>query len=201
MSELNKTPFITVKDYLDYEERSKSRHEYVRGQMFAMSGATEAHEVICNNLIALIHLHLRNSPCRVFGGNMKLRIEIANSFYYPDVMVTCEPYEAKSVFKASPTFLAEVLSPSTKQIDLREKLVAYKQLDSLKEYVIVHQNKIAIEIHRRCATTEWEVLKLTSADKFELQSLPGEPLVVPIEDVYAKVEFPLILEEDEEEYL
>lgn len=200
MSEPSKISYMTAEEYLKFEEVSKARHEYVHGQIFAMCGATEAHEIICGNLHTLINVHLRNSSCRAFVGNMKLRVEAADSFYYPDIMVTCEPLAAKSVFKTSPILVVEVLSPSTKPIDQREKLVAYKRLDSLKEYVIVHQNKMLIEVHRRCPDGEWELCKLARSGDLHLKCLPGNPFIVSITEVYNKLEFPHVVGEEEVEY-
>jgi len=112
---------MATDEYLEFEEQAAVRHEYVRGQIFAMTGSAEAHNVISGNLFAALHNFLQGTGCRVFQNDMKVRVEAADCFYYPDIMVTCEPYEAKSVFKNSPRLIIEVLSPSTKHIDRREK--------------------------------------------------------------------------------
>jgi Uma2 family endonuclease len=131
---------------------------------------------------------------------MKVRVEVADCFYYPDIMVTCEPFQPKSVHKASPVLIIEVLSPSTKQIDRREKLVAYQQLTSLREYVIVHQNRPLIELHRKELNGNWTVSTLRMPDQLSFQSLPDEPLEVPVRDIYEDFNFSSIVEESEEDY-
>jgi Uma2 family endonuclease len=163
-----------------------------------MTGATEAHNVICGNLHALLHNHLRGSGCRPFMNDMKLRIEVANSFYYPDIMVTCEPYDGKSVFKKLPVLIVEVLSPSTRHIDRREKLVAYRQVSSLRQYLIMHQSRCRIEIYRKDADDQWEVSVLGRADSISFDCLPTV-LVAPVEVLYEGVALAPLVEEEEEE--
>src|SRR5262245_10533263 len=99
---------LSVEEYLALEERSEVRNEYVAGYIFAMAGATDAHNVIAMNIGARIRPRLSRSGCRVYMVDMKVRVEAVDSFYYPDVMVTCEPFVAKSVFKSKPIILVEV---------------------------------------------------------------------------------------------
>jgi len=191
---------VTVEEYLKLEERSSTRHEFVSGCVFAMAGATDAHNIICGNLFSAVHAHLRGTVCMAYVNDMKLHIKAASSFYYPDIMVTCEPFKAKSVFKVSPVLIVEVLSPSTKQIDRREKLVAYRKLDLLREYVIVHQNRMLIEIHRKQSDGQWQVNELRATDKLTLESLPGGVFCIPVADIYDRIELPRLVEESEDEY-
>lgn len=201
MSEPINSQYMTVEEYLKFDADASAKHEYVRGHVFAMSGSTEAHNVICSNLVAAIHGSLRGTGCRVFSTDMRVRIETANCFYYPDVVVTCEPYDGRSVFKKAPRLIVEVLSPSTKHVDSREKLVAYKELPSLAQYVIVHQNRVKIEVHTRVSATSWESVFLAGrSDELALQALLEKPLSVSLDLVYEGVEIPFIVEEDEEEY-
>lgn len=200
MTEPSRVPNMTIEEYLELEERSTARHEYVHGQLFAMTGASEAHNVICVNLITRIHPHLRGTGCRAFINDMKVRVEAANSFYYPDIMVTCEPFQSTSVFKTSPALIIEVLSPSTKHIDLREKLVMYRQLASLQEYVVVYQDRVLIEVYRKHADGEWEFGTLRKPDQLCLESLPGKPLQIPVCEVYDELDLPPLVREAEEEY-
>jgi Uma2 family endonuclease len=199
VSQSVRVPKLTIEEYLEFEERSSVRHEYIDGQIFAMSGATEAHNVICGNLYALVHAHVRGTGCRASINDMKVHVKIARSFYYPDIMVTCEPFEAKSVFKDSPVLIVEVLSPSTKQVDRREKLVAYRQLASLKEYVIVHQDRQRIEIYRKDSDDQWEISTLVGVDELQLKSL-SKPVRIPVSAIYEDVVLTPFVEEPEEEY-
>jgi Uma2 family endonuclease len=200
MSEPSKVPYMTVEEYLKHEDFAMVRHEYVRGQIFAMTDATEAHNVICGNLFTRVHAHVRGSGCRAFMNDMKVRVEVSDSFYYPDMMVTCEPFEAKSVYKASPVLIIEALSPSTRQIDRREKLVAYQQLSSLQEYVIVHQSKPLVELYRKQEDGKWTVSMLRTFDKLYLQSLPNKPFSVPVREIYEDLDFSSFVEESTEDY-
>lgn len=200
MSESENLRYISAGEYLDSEERASTKHEYVRGQVFAMSGASEAHNVICGNLFAKLHELLRGTGCRAFIADMKVRVQAEDSFYYPDIMVSCEPFEAKSVVKHAPRLIVEVTSPSTRQIDRREKLVAYRQLPSLRQYAIVHQNKVFIELYTRISETEWQQLTLTRSDELCLEALPDSALIVPVSSIYEGVNMPSMVEEGEQEY-
>jgi Uma2 family endonuclease len=187
--------YMTVEEYLEAEERATIRHEYVDGQVFAMSGATDAHNLIAGNLYALMHGHLRGSGCRAYINDMKVQIQSRKSFYYPDIMVTCEPFSAKSVFKDAPTLLIEVLSPSTRQIDRREKLVAYKQIDTLKEYLVVYQDRRRVEVYRRDRNGHWELTVASGKEELLLQSLPTGPLALSLDIIYDGFDLPTIVGE------
>jgi Uma2 family endonuclease len=199
MPQFKKMPNLTVEEYLALEEREEVRHEYVNGRIFAMSGASDAHNVICSNLHVLLHPRVKGSGCMVYINDMKVRIETANSFYYPDIMVTCEPFEAKSVYKRSPVLIIEVLSPSTSRTDRREKLVAYQQLSSLKQYLIVHQSRYRIEMHRKDEHGQWEMTILGKNDVVLLSALPEQPEISAVE-IYDGIELVPIVEEEEEDY-
>ncbi len=198
MSQFSKVPNLTVEEYLNQEENGTIRHEYVSGQIFAMTGASEAHNLISGNLFAILHNHLGGSTCRPFINDMKVLIESANTFYYPDVMVSCEAFDAKSMFKQSPVLIAEVLSPSTTHIDRREKLLAYRQITSLREYLVIHQNRYRVEIYRRGVGNEWEYSVLGKSELLELNSLPS-PVEVPVLSLYQGVFLEPLVEEDDEE--
>jgi Uma2 family endonuclease len=191
---------LSIEEYLKLEESSAVRHEYIAGHIFAMAGSSEAHNVICVNLVALLHAHLSKTGCRVFTNDMRVKIEAANSFYYPDIMVTCEPIDAKSVFKKAPILIAEVLSPSTKHIDRREKLMAYRQLPSLIEYVIVHQDRYRIEVYRMNAEQLWQGQRFGKSDILSLNSMPSGVLEMSVNAIYEPLSFESVVEEDGEEY-
>jgi Uma2 family endonuclease len=165
-----------------------------------MTGATEGHNVICMNLAARIHTQLKGTGCRAFVADMKVHVKAANCFYYPDIMVTCEPLVPTSVFKANPVLIMEVLSPSTKQIDRREKSVNYRKIDSLRQYVLVAQNKMSLESYRKNNNGIWSIDQLGKFDELLIDCLPGDDLRIPVPDVYAELDLPSIVEEEEEEY-
>jgi Uma2 family endonuclease len=166
---------MSEEDYLALEARSPVKHEYVDGNVYAMTGASLRHNVIAGNIFALLRAHLRGTPCRAFIGDAKLRVAKARVYYYPDVMVTCDPRHqnvgpADTVVEA-PKVVIEVLSAATEGTDRREKLLAYKSLPSLDEYVLVGQDEAGIEIHRRRGDIGWEIVTLVPGDPVELRSL------------------------------
>ena len=108
---------VSVEEYLAGEERAQVRHEYVSGRLFAMSGASRAHNTIAVNLVAAIRERLRGGPCRVFVSDVKVRIKAIDAFYYPDVVVTCEPDDQEAYWVEKPLLLIEVLPPTAEAVD------------------------------------------------------------------------------------
>jgi len=192
--------YMSEEEYLLADEKATVRHEYVDGHIFAMSGSTAAHNLICGNVFSVIHGHLRGGPCKAYMNEMRVRIASVRSYYYPDIMVSCEPFVANSVFNSEPLLLIEVLSPSTKQVDRREKLVAYQKIASLKEYAIVYQDRQQIEIYRRLSDLNWELLVLKGLEDLVLQSLPKGPLHVPFSSIYEGYDPPLRVKESPNPY-
>ena len=146
---------IGLDDYLQGELVSDIRHEYVAGQVFAMAGAGEAHNRISLNIAFHLRAASRGTPCGVFISDMKVRVAAHEAFYYPDVVLTCDPHDRESLYKTSPCLIAEVLSPSTEIIDRREKLIAYRTLPSLRDYLLVAQDSRRVERFRRTEAGEW----------------------------------------------
>ena len=132
---------MTVEEYLSFEEKSQTKHEYVDGFVFAMTGASARHNIISGNVFSLLRAHVKGSQCRAFIMDMKARVEISNCFYYPDVIVSCGKLNDEAVVAPDPVLIVEVLSPSTASVDRREKLLAYQQVPSLREYMVVHQRR------------------------------------------------------------
>lgn len=175
----------SVPDYLKSEEVSEVRHEYVGGDLYAMAGASEEHNFISLNIAAAIRAHLRGKPCKVFIHDMKAHV-FANLtlFYYPDVMVVCDPDDEDRYYKTKPRIIVEVVSDSTRNTDTREKLITFIQLPSLEEYVLVEQDKMEVTVHRRAV--EWRPEVLSGADAvLKLNSIGFEmPLSAVYEDVF-----------------
>ena len=149
MNALAEKRLISVEQYLDGECISDVKHEYVAGQVFAMSGASEAHNRITVNLAFHLRGATRGTPCGLFTNDMKVSVPAQEAYYYPDVMLSCEGYDAKTMVKSAPCLIAEVLSPSTQFIDRREKLLGYRQLGSLRHYLIIAQDRLLVEHWRR----------------------------------------------------
>jgi Uma2 family endonuclease len=170
-----KLEYISPEDYLQLEAQSPLRHEYVAGGIYAMTGASLRHNIIALNLASALRSHLKASPCRVFIEGVKLHVTRDNAYYYPDLIVSCDPrlqtITGDSVAIDQPTVLVEVLSASTEGVDRREKFLAYRKLASLKEYVLVQQEKIEIELFRRQGDVGWEHCVFSAGDELSLISL------------------------------
>lgn len=187
MSQLAPRLTFTFDDYLEWENRQPLRHEFVRGKVFAMTGATDLHNEICLNLGAMLRQHLRGTPCRVYVADVKVRIETADCGFYPDIQVTCaESDRADRYVKRSPLLVIEVLSESTAAFDLGDKFAAYRQLDSLREYVLVDQERIRTQVYRRL-DDRWFVDSVGPGERLRLESVDLE---CPVEAVYEDLSEP-----------
>jgi len=130
-----------VEDYIEAEKKNEVRHEYVQGDLYAIAGASEEHNFISGNLFSALRAHLKGKPCKVFIHDMKVKLNAqVTLFYYPDVMVVCDPEDDERYFKTKPRIVVEVISDSTRDTDTREKLITFIQMPSLEEYVLVEQN-------------------------------------------------------------
>ena len=165
-------PTMSVKEYLACEQRSSVRHEYVNGYVYAFAGGTSRHNRISLNIAAHFLQLAQNKPCRVYQEGMKLRTE-DSVFYYPDVMAVCNKPEPDPFFETEPCVLVEVLSPSTKNTDLREKLTAYKSLPSVQTYLIVEAERLAVRRFWVDETRRWHQEDLTGDGDIPLPCLDG----------------------------
>lgn len=140
--------WISPDAYLTDEKTSDVRREYVNGHVFTLSAGGAAHDRILRRLTALLQPAACGGACHVYGGDVKLRVETTNAFYYPDVVLTCEKCDENGVVYA-PGLLAEVVVPDTAQVDRREKLAAYLTIPWLKEYVLVDAAAPRVDVWRR----------------------------------------------------
>ena len=167
--------WVSEAAYLEQEAASPIRHEYVGGLVYAMTGASLRHNLIALNVAVLLRSHLRGTPCRVFMSDAKVRIAQQNAYYYPDVTVSCaktlQSLKGVESVVDAPKLIVEVISPSTEGIDRREKLLAYRTLQSLQEYVLIAQDRPEIEIHTRLSDTAWEITTLTPGDPVSFASV------------------------------
>ena len=186
MSAVLKSNPVGVDDYLAGEELADIRHEYIGGEVYAMAGGSEEHGLILGNIFAALHAPVRGGRCRAFVNDMKLRLRLREEevFYYPDLLVTCDPRDTERHFKRHPQILIEVLSPTTERIDRREKLWSYIQIETLQEYVLVSQEKREVTLYRRANNWSPEVLK-SPADVLALDSLKVN---LPLAAIYEAVD-------------
>ena len=176
---------ISVEDYLKGEKISPVKYEYVEGEVYAMAGTSDKHNLIVGDIISSLIVHLRNSPCQPFFGDIKVRVT-KKVYYYPDVLVSCEENPENPYFRNAPILIIEVTSPSTEHI-VREKLLFYQQMPSVQEYAIVSQNKMNVEVHRRQTNGSWITYYFDEPDaEIEFQSVE---LTLPITEIYRRVRF------------
>jgi Uma2 family endonuclease len=168
--------YLSPDEYLQLEEQSEIKHEYLDGEIYAMAGATDAHVTIAGNLFALLRNHLRGSDCRVYISDMKVQVEKANRFFYPDVMVSCDRRDRESsTYKKYPCLIVEVLSASTEAFDRGDKFADYQTLDSLQEYVLINSKRQRVECFRRGEAGLWILQFFTpETKKYQLKSIDFE---------------------------
>jgi Uma2 family endonuclease len=174
--------YISPADYLAAEETSPTRYEYRDGEVFAMTGGTQNHNVIIGNLFLALKVHLRGSGCRIFTENMKTRVEERNAFYYPDLVITCDPRDRQfqSQYINHPRLIIEVLSPSTARFDRTEKFADYRTIPSLTEYVLVSTDRQNLDIFQRDDRGHWSLANNT--DPVQLVSVGCNVAIAEIYD-------------------
>jgi Uma2 family endonuclease len=159
---------LSEAEYLENEKASAVRHEYLAGLVYAMAGASATHNLIAGNLFARLRAHLRGGPCQVFISDMKVKIEAVDTFYYPDVMVACDPSDNADYFRTNPTLIIEVTSPTTAAVDRREKLLAYQKIPGLRQYALIAQDEISVQLYSRDKNGRWWEEALGPDDVIEL---------------------------------
>ena len=195
---------LTPEEYIAFERKALPdaeivRHEYINGELIAMSGASRAHNLITINISTALHSRLRGSECETYANEMRVSTPTTTSYFYPDVVVVCEePRFEDDVFDTllNPIILVEVLSPSTEVYDRREKFAHYRQLASLQEYILVTQDKVLGEHYRR--QEKQGSVPVPGKDWIftDFQELEGIlPLTsiqceLPLQEIYERVTFP-----------
>ena len=186
----NPRPTMSEQDYLTFERESELKHEFIDGEVYAMTGASESHNLISGNLMLVLKLALRGRPCKVYPADMRVKIETLGMFTYPDLSVVCgEAKFADDVFDSliNPTALIEILSPSTAAYDRGLKFQSYREIPSLKEYVLVEQDKPRIERFMLNEKGNWELTDAHGLNAF--LHLPSIDCTLTLSDVYEQVTF------------
>lgn len=168
------SPAFTIDDYLAWEAGQAERHEYLQGEVYAMTGARDAHNTIAGNIFVQLRETLRGGPCRVYIADMKLRLDAADAVFYPDLMVTCDPRDRTAEtdsFKRHPRRLVEVLSESTAASDCGRKYELYRTIETLEEVMLVEQDRRHADLFRREADGRWVLESCGPAGEVRLASL------------------------------
>ena len=180
MSAAMVSEYLTFEEFLALDRQSDLKHEYFHGQMYAMSGGTVNHGLIGLALAAAVLPSARKAGCRVHAGAVKVLIG-RDYVYYPDVMVACGP-RTGSDYETAPCLLAEVLSPSTRRIDLREKRGHYSTIDQLEVYLILEAELPSVEVYRRDRPSgRWTSEKYGPGESFQL-TCPA--VTISVDDLY-----------------
>ena len=175
---------LTPEEYLQFEEKSPIKHEYIDGQIYAMAGTTDTHNIVAGNIYTIVRNHLRGSDCRVYFADVKVRLEKRNHFYYPDIIVTCDNRDRETAtYKSFPKLIIEVLSDSTEAFDRGDKFNDYQTLESLEEYVLVNSKHQRVETFRRGEQGLW-ILQTYQQESFSLQSIN---LTASLRDLYEDI--------------
>ena len=195
---------LTPEEYIAFERKALPdaeiiRHEYINGELIAMSGASRAHNLITGNISGELRTLLRNSRCETYVNDMRVSTPTTTSYFYPDVVIVCEePRFEDDAFDTllNPIILVEVLSPSTEVYDRREKFAHYRQLPSLQEYVLVAQDRVLVEHYRRqekqrtTPTTRKDWIYTDFQDIEESLPLTSIHCELPLREIYERVAFP-----------
>jgi Uma2 family endonuclease len=177
MNAVVKPQDLTVPEFLEWENRQDTRHELLDGQIVAMTGGTIAHAGLIVSIAARLFNHLQGTPCRVFASDLK--VQAAKDVFYPDVVVSCDPQDNTEVLCNNPKLIIEVLSNSTSRKDRHIKRLAYQQIDSLEEYVLVSQEVKHVEVYRRA--DDWRA-SIHTDGAVELRSVD---FLLSLDELYA----------------
>ena len=175
-------PDLTPEEYFAWEEQQLTRHEYIDGRVYAMSGGSKNHSLISVRLITLFANHLEGGGCET--GNSDLRVNIAgtSNYTYPDVSVTCDERDQDTTqYITYPCLIVEVLSDSTEAYDRGGKFRMYRNNPVLRDYLLVSSTRVEMDLYQRQESGGWMILNYQAGDVVELRSIN---LSFPIEQVY-----------------
>jgi Uma2 family endonuclease len=180
-------PRFTPEEYFAWEEQQLERHEYIDGEVYAMSGGTINHSEIASKFNRLLGNHLDDSGCKVLNSDARVSILETTDYSYPDGSVTCDERDrANTQYIAYPCLIIEVLSDSTEAYDRSEKFYRYRRNPILQEYVLVSAKSISIDLYRKNDVGEWVITQYRAGDTVELRSIN---LSISIEQVYRGIVF------------
>lgn len=182
---------FSIEEYLAMEETAVEKHEYYRGEIFAMSGAKVPHNRIAGNVYAILHQRLKGSNCRPYHSDQRIHIESNTLFTYPDISVVCGEditLNNDNWNILNPIVIFEILSPSTKNYDRGEKFMLYRDIPTLREYILVDSEHVHIEAFRLNVTHRWELEEYNSLE----DQLPIKAIneTIPVSEIYDGVKIP-----------
>jgi Uma2 family endonuclease len=178
-------PKLTPEEYFAWEAQQQVRHEYLDGEVYAMTGGTVNHSQIASNFNRLLGNHLRGSGCKVLNSDARVNIVASTHYVYPDVSVTCDERDKTTTqYITYPCVIVEVLSSSTEAYDRGNKFKLYRRNPSLQEYILADAETMAIDLFRKVDGDNWRIIDYEPGDVVKLTSIK---LTFPIEQVYEDV--------------
>jgi Uma2 family endonuclease len=181
-------PTMSAQDFLEWDRTQTIRHEFVGGEVFAMAGAEDWHVAVTLNVALALRQHLAGTPCRTYVVDTKVHVAAANSYFYPDVLVTCDAVDhANRLIKSNPKLLVEVLSPSTAAYDRGDKFARYRLIDALQEYMVVDIDSRRTDIYRKGTDGLWVLHPFEAGQAIHLASVG---LDIGAEQLFAEVDPP-----------
>ena len=188
MASIAARTYLTPEEYLAFERKAMTKHEYISGEIIAMSGASLAHIFITGDIFGELRDQLKGGRCKAAASDLRVKVSETGSYFYPDVVVFCgKPLTEDNQFDMilNPTIIFEVLSPSTEAYDRGEKFSHYQQIDSLREYILVSQDKVHVEHYLRQGS-QWPLTEFYElADVIRLASIECE---LCLRDIYSGVD-------------
>jgi Uma2 family endonuclease len=181
---------LTEVQYLRSERQAETRSEFFDGEMFATAGGSRAHSLIATNLLREVSARLRADDCVAYNSDLRIKVEATGLFTYPDVSVACGGQRFLDCAQdtlLNPVVLIEVLSDSTEAYDRGKKFEHYRQISTLKEYLLISQEQPRVEQFLRQPNGEW-ILKEAVGQDAEV-ALPALGIIVPLAEIFAKVQF------------
>lgn len=175
---------LSIEEYLAFEREAEGKHEYFEGEIFAMSGAGTRHNLIFSNLFVELGMLLRGKSCVPFGSDMKVHIPENTLFTYPDISIFCGNPKSfdEDEFSLGPTVVIEILSPSTKNYDRGGKFKLYRDIPSLKEYILVDSESASVEVFRLNQSAHWELEEYKHLDNTLI--IPSLAISIPLRIIY-----------------
>jgi Uma2 family endonuclease len=182
--------YLTPEEYLAFERKSETKHEYFNGEVFSMVGASRKHNLIAGNIFGELRQQLKGKPCEAYTNDMRVRIPAAGLYTYPDVIVVCgEPKFDDEYIDTllNPTLVVEVLSESTESYDRGRKAGFYRSVESVAEYLLVSQDEYRVEQYVKQPDGRWLLADIRSPES--ILELTALRCTLPMKEIYSRVSF------------
>ncbi len=176
---------ITMEEYLQFERESVQKHEFYNGEVFSMAGAGRRHNKIFSNIFTAVGISLKGKSCQPYGSDMRIHIPENSLFTYPDISIICGDILLSAEDQDTaiqPIVLIEILSPSTKDYDRGGKFKLYRDIPTLKEFILIDSESINVEVFRINANTHWELEEYKTIS--ETLRIPSVEIAIPLSEIY-----------------